>query len=281
VHSAVRKAIERTLRAANLVPAFVPDALRAPVEPYAGPRVPLFGSGFALRPSDGESSSRADSDFSAFAALATGIAEPKSSGTATDEPTLAGEFPYIQLLNGFVVTEDADGIVIVDQHALHERAMFAAFLDRLDRGALESQRLLVPIVLEKSAREVEILSEITPLLARLGIEARPFGPRSVAVDAVPTLLHSRNADAGAFVGDLLEKAVEHGSLVSLEAALHEIVDMMACKAAVKAGDSLTPTEIKSLLAMRERIERSTACPHGRPTSIRIARSELERRFGRS
>lgn len=278
VHSAVRKAIERTLRAANLVPAFVPDALRAPAEPYAGPRAPLFGSGFAAHRSDEDA--RGGVDFSAFAALATGLAEPKPDG-ATDEPVLAGEFPYIQLLNGFVVTEDADGIVIVDQHALHERAMFAAFLERMDRGPLESQRLLVPIVIERSAREVEILGEIAPLLARLGVEARPFGPRSVAVEAVPTLLHSRNADAGAFVGDLLEKAVEHGSLVSLEAALHEIVDMMACKAAVKAGDSLSPTEIRSLLAMRESIERSTACPHGRPTSIRIARGELERRFGRS
>ncbi|MFN5495322.1 MAG: DNA mismatch repair endonuclease MutL [bacterium] len=278
VHSAVRKAIERTLRAANLVPSFVPDALRAPAEPYAGPRAPLFGSGFAAQRSDEDA--RGGVDFSAFAALATGLAEPKPDG-ATDEPVLAGEFPYIQLLNGFVVTEDADGIVIVDQHALHERAMFAAFLERMDRGPLESQRLLVPIVLERSAREVEILGEIAPLLARLGVEARPFGPRSVAVEAVPTLLHSRNADAGAFMGDLLEKAVEHGSLVSLEAALHEIVDMMACKAAVKAGDSLSPTEIRSLLAMRESIERSTACPHGRPTSIRIARGELERRFGRS
>ncbi|MFN9076253.1 MAG: DNA mismatch repair endonuclease MutL [bacterium] len=278
VHSAVRKAIERTLRAANLVPSFVPDALRAPAEPYAGPRAPLFGSGFAAQRSDEDA--RGGVDFSAFAALATGLAEPKPDG-ATDEPVLAGEFPYIQLLNGFVVTEDADGIVIVDQHALHERAMFAAFLERMDRGPLESQRLLVPIVLERSAREVEILGEIAPLLARLGVEARPFGPRSVAVEAVPPQLHSRTADAGAFMGDLLEKAVEHGSLVSLEAALHEIVDMMACKAAVKAGDSLSPTEIRSLLAMRESIERSTACPHGRPTSIRIARGELERRFGRS
>jgi DNA mismatch repair protein MutL len=279
IHSAVRKAIERTLRAANLVPSFVPDAMRAPAEPYAGPRAPLFGSGFATQRGDG--AIRPDSDFSAFAALATGVAEPKPDGAAAGGPVLAGEFPYIQLLNGFVVTEDADGIVIVDQHALHERALFAAFLDRLDRGALESQRLLVPIVLERSAREVEILCEIAPLLARLGVEARSFGPRSVAVDAVPTLLHSRNADAGAFVGDLLEKAIEHGSLVSLEAALHEIVDMMACKAAVKAGDSLSSTEIRSLLAMRESIERSTACPHGRPTSIRVARGELERRFGRS
>jgi len=279
VHSAVRKSIERTLRAANLVPSFVPDALRAPAEPYAGPRAPLFGSGFAPRISDG--APHPDSDFSAFAALASGIAEPKAHAAAPDEPVLAGEFPYIQLLSGFIVTEDADGVVIVDQHALHERAMFALFIARLDRGALESQRLLVPIILEKSAREVEILGEIAPLLSRLGVDARPFGPRSVAVDAVPTLLHSRNADAAAFVGDLLEKAVEHGSLVSLEAALHEVVDMMACKAAVKAGDSLTPAEIRGLLAMRESIERSTACPHGRPTSIRIARGELERRFGRS
>ncbi|MEY3143397.1 MAG: mismatch repair protein MutL [Planctomycetota bacterium] len=280
VHSAVRKAIERTLRAANLVPSFVPDALRAPAEPYTGPRAPLFGSGFVAE--RGGRVAQPEVDFSAFASLAAGLAEPKpGEPAAAAEPVLAGEFPYIQLLNGFVVTEDADGVVIVDQHALHERAMFAAFLDRLDRGALESQRLLVPIVLERSAREVEILGEIAPLLARLGVDARPFGPRSVAVEAVPTLLHSRNADAGAFVGDLLEKAVEHGSLVSLEAALHEIVDMMACKAAVKAGDTLSAAEIRSLLAMRESIERSTACPHGRPTSIRIARSELERRFGRS
>jgi DNA mismatch repair protein MutL len=279
----VRKAIERTLRAANLVPSFVPDAMRAPAEPYAGPRAPLFGSGFATQGSEGAIRARSDfdSDFSAFAALATGVAEPKPDGAAADEPVLAGEFPYIQLLNGFVVTEDADGVVIVDQHALHERAMFAAFMARLEKGALESQRLLVPIVIEKSAREVDLLAELAPLLARLGVEARAFGPRSVAVEAVPTLLHSRNADAGAFVGDLLEKAVEHGSLVSLEAALHEVVDMMACKAAVKAGDSLTAPEIRSLLAMRESIERSTACPHGRPTSIRIARGELERRFGRS
>jgi len=171
--------------------------------------------------------------------------------------------------------------VIVDQHALHERAMFAMFMERLDRGPLESQRMLVPLVLERSAREVEILGEIEPLLARLGIAARPFGPRSVAVESVPTLLHSRNADAGAFVGDLLAKAVEHGSLVSLEAALHEVVDMMSCKAAVKAGDSLAPGEIRDLLRMRESVERSTACPHGRPTSIRIPRAELERRFGRT
>ncbi len=280
IHSAVRKSIERALRAANLVPHFVPDAFKAmPAEPVA-PRAPLFGSGLAQAPRD---FAAAASDFSAFAALAASTVEAKPAAHAPvdDTTALRAEFPYIQLLSGFVVTEDADGVVIVDQHALHERAMFAMFIERLGAGPLESQRLLVPIVLERRAREVEILAEIEPLLTRLGISARPFGPRSVAVEAVPTLLHSRNADAGAFVGDLLAKAVEHGSLLSLEAALHEVVDMMSCKAAVKAGDSLTAAEIRDLLRMRETIERSTSCPHGRPTSIRIARHELERRFGRS
>ena len=282
IHGAVRKSIERALRAANLVPHFVPDAFRAMPQAAAPPRAPLFGSGLPASagtspPGTTPAWAAPTSDFTAFAALAAAsIAEPKP-----DDAALAAEFPFIQLLNGFLVTEDADGVVIVDQHALHERAMFAMFMERLDRGPLESQRLLVPIVLERSAREVEILGEIEPLLARLGISARPFGPRSVAVDAVPTLLHSRNADAGAFVGDLLAKAVELGSLVSLEAALHEVVDMMSCKAAVKAGDSLSHAEIRDLLRMRETVERATACPHGRPTSIRIARAELERRFGRA
>ena len=298
IHSAVRKSIERVLRAANLVPHFTPDAFRGVPADSAAPRAPLFGSGMAsagFGPAQGSSWSGSSShgstraglphDFSALAALASSaIGAPSvepSGGPLGEDQALCAEFPYIQLLNGFLVTEDADGIVIVDQHALHERAMFALFMERLERGNLESQRLLVPIILERSAREVEILADIEPLLARLGIAARPFGPRSIAVESVPTLLHSRNADAGAFVGDLLERAVEHGSLLSLESALHEIVDMMSCKAAVKAGDALSAAEIRDLLRMRETVERSTSCPHGRPTSIRIARSELERRFGRS
>ena len=281
IHSAVRRAIERALRAANLVPHFLPDAFRAQGAGAQSERsgsalhAPLYGSGLAGR-----------ADFSAFAALATEAARTRTTegtaATATAAPNpLGAEFAYIQLLDGFLVTEDADGIVIVDQHALHERAMFALFLERLSGGALESQRLLVPIILECGASEAEIVASIEPLLTRLGVVARAFGPRSVAVDAVPTLLHSRNADAGSFVLALLEKAVEHGSLLSLEASLHEIVDMMSCKAAVKAGDSLGDAEIRDLLRMRDRIERASACPHGRPTSIRIARGELERRFGRS
>jgi DNA mismatch repair protein MutL len=305
IHSAVRKTIERALRAANLVPAFVPNALRTTNDAASSPIAlssregALFGSG--LRPTTSESAHAAPTrDFSAFAAL---TAELDRAGARAEveqgEATAAGdsasratnphpnpaihhdEFAFIQLLGGYVVTEDADGIVIVDQHALHERAMFATFLTRVAEGTLESQRLLVPVPIDCSVREVELLEEISPLLTRLGITARPFGARAVVVDAVPTLLHSRGVDAAQFLRDLLAKALEHGSLLSLEAALHEVLDMMACKAAVKAGDTLSHAEIRALLKMRVEIERAASCPHGRPTSIRIPRGELERRFGRS
>jgi DNA mismatch repair protein MutL len=312
IHGAVRRSIERALRAANLVPNFIPDAMRTGPAPDARAAHALFGSGLATGGAAGNAvgspavgghvasghvasvhapsmiEPRPATDFAAFAALATigGGRASEVDAVAQAAPDHrpvphADEFAFIQLLGGFVVTEDADGIVIVDQHALHERAMFATLLARVGVGPLESQRLLVPVPVECSAREVELLEEIAPLLARLGIAARAFGPRAVAVEAVPTLLHSRGVDAAGFLRDLLAKALEHGSLLSLESALHEVLDMMACKAAVKAGDSLSHAEIRALLRMRTEVERAAACPHGRPTSIRIARGELERRFGRS
>ena len=289
IHSAVRRTIEQRLRAANLVPTFVPDAMRTRVDVAPSARAPLFGSGLA-HTRDEQAHGRVD--FSAFAAMSSSaIADTLSRPThevdahATTERVTDhadhDEFAYIQLLDGFLVTEDADGIVIVDQHALHERAMFAMFMQRLEAGPLESQRLLVPVILERSAREMTILEELAPVLARLGMEIRAFGARSIAVESVATLLLTRRVDVGEFVAELLDKAAEHGSLLSFEAALHEVVDMMACKAAVKAGDALGAREIRDLLRMRTSIERASACPHGRPTSIRIARSELDRRFGRS
>lgn len=313
IHGAVRKTIERTLRAANLVPAFIPNAIRSTTDgpsPSSLGHRPLFGSGFQPASSDVVRASRAQ-DFTALASLAAELDHARRRAESIEDtgkrvdhgdqvamptrdtleashralhtsPSMhRDEFTFVQLLGGYVVTEDADGIVIVDQHALHERAMFATLLARVSEGPLESQRLLVPVPLECSVREVELLEEIAPLLERLGVSARPFGARALAIDAVPTLLHSRGVDAGEFLRDVLAKAVEHGSLLSLEAALHEILDMMACKAAVKAGDSLTRDEIRALLKMRVEVERAASCPHGRPTSIRIPRGELERRFGRS
>jgi DNA mismatch repair protein MutL len=188
--------------------------------------------------------------------------------------------PVLQVHRRYVVVEDAQGLTIIDQHALHERVMFERLHDRLGSGALESQRLLTPMALTADRAALAALEEHAELLARLGFEVAPAGPESVLVHGVPTLLHSRSVDALDFLSELLERAGAGELPPERQAALVEVLSMMACKAAVKSGDALTASELAALLAQRESIESSSACPHGRPTSLRITLEELDRWFGR-
>lgn len=185
----------------------------------------------------------------------------------------------IQLHNSYLVAQSDDGLVIIDQHALHERIMYEELLARLSRGPLESQRLLIPEVVDVSTTQLALLEQIQPLLAKLGIEVSPFGPSSVAVHAFPSFLEK--LAPGTFVRELLERGEQELLDLHEEEVLHEVLDMMACKAAVKAGDPLTAQEIGALLARRELIERSSNCPHGRPTTLRLSLRDLEKQFKRT
>jgi DNA mismatch repair protein MutL len=187
--------------------------------------------------------------------------------------------PAIQLHNSYLVAQSDDGLVIIDQHALHERIMYEELLARVTRGPLESQRMLIPHVVSASSRQMALLDQIRPLLERLGIEVTPFGPDSVGVQAFPSFLEK--LDAGTFVRELLERGEQELLDMHGEELLHEILDMMACKAAVKAGDPLTPAEIEALLASRALVERSSNCPHGRPTTLRLSLRDLEKQFKRT
>lgn len=215
-------------------------------------------------------------------------APPASSSPLREDSPLLDNRPQdrlIQVHNSFVVTQDNQGLLIVDQHALHERVMFEALLARIaaDDGqgnALESQRLLMPVTLDLSPSQIARLPELEPILIRIGVSVEPIGPRSVAVHAFPTFLFDRNVEPGEFLTPLFERAESEGFAPGSEETLHEVLDMMACKAAIKAGDRLTETEIRDLLRFRETVERSSNCPHGRPTSIRVTIRELEKRFGR-
>ncbi|HEY1629008.1 MAG TPA: DNA mismatch repair endonuclease MutL [Tepidisphaeraceae bacterium] len=199
------------------------------------------------------------------------------------EGTIASPAPVkssaIQLHNSYLVAESDDGLIIIDQHALHERIMFEELKSRITRGPLESQQLLIPQTFNASPQQIALLEQIQSLLARLGIEAQPFGPDSVAVQAFPSFLEK--LDPADFVRELLERGESESLDLHEEELLHEILDMMACKAAVKAGDPLTPAEIAALLARRELVERSSNCPHGRPTTLRLSLNDLEKQFKRT
>ncbi|MEX0741752.1 MAG: hypothetical protein WD079_03075 [Phycisphaeraceae bacterium] len=184
--------------------------------------------------------------------------------------------------DSYIVTQDEKGLLIIDQHALHERMMFESLQRRMrSRGSLESQRLITPATVPATPARLDALERLKPLLEKLGIEAEQLGPATIAVQAFPTLLFDRKVDPVEFIDDLLDRAEHVGLEPDDEEALHEVLDMMSCKAAVKAGDALKLEEIRELLASRERFDRVASCPHGRPTTIRLTVSELEKHFKRS
>jgi DNA mismatch repair protein MutL len=185
----------------------------------------------------------------------------------------------IQLHNSYLVAQDADGMLIIDQHALHERIMYEELLARVSRGPLESQQLLIPEVIDVSSSQLALLEQVRPVLARMGIDVSAIGPAAVAVQSFPTFLG--RLDPAAFVRELLERGEQELLDLHHEELLHGVLDMMACKAAVKAGDPLTPQEIDALLARRELVGRSSNCPHGRPTTLRLSLRDLEKQFKRT
>lgn len=201
-------------------------------------------------------------------------------GRVQDDLHLAASAEHVlQVHNAYLVAETADGIVIIDQHALHERILYEQLRSDVSAGALESQRLLLPITINVSGDQMAVLESHADLLHQLGFEATAFGRSAVAIHACPSMLKDHQAEA--FVRDMFEKLAAGTVDASPEAVLEDMLQMMACKAAIKAGDPLAPKEIESLLALREQADRTSNCPHGRPTTLRLTLSDLERQFKRT
>jgi DNA mismatch repair protein MutL len=189
------------------------------------------------------------------------------------------ERKFIQMHDCFIVTETDEGFCIIDQHALHERIMYENLCSRLDVGALESQKLLIPESFEVSAAQSQVLNDNSDLIEKLGIEIVPFGPKTFAVQAFPVIL--ARASPLDFVRDLADLLVDMGKNTDKQKLLDEVLNMAACKAAIKAGQKLSDNEIEQLLADGEKLQRSGRCPHGRPTMIKFSKTELEKQFKRT
>ena len=300
VHKAVYQAVREALRRADLTPtAHVPAPdQHTPVPSQQPTGAPSFTSAFT-------SGAPAPASRFPYAEMKHAVDQQRPyEAPAPAEPWEPSEFErgtiptpkrtdsVLQVHNSFLVTQDAGGMVIIDQHALHERVMFEKLRDRLDNGNLETQRLLTPAVVETTTTRAALVDDLEALFTRLGIELSALGPASVGVTGFPSFLFEKGVEPEPFVSELLERAEEEEEGYAelpeegdasgrRETALHEVLDMMSCKAAIKAGDKLSETELSELLRLRERVERSSNCPHGRPTAIRLSIAELEKQFGRS
>ncbi|MGP1310250.1 MAG: DNA mismatch repair endonuclease MutL [Phycisphaerales bacterium] len=282
VHQTVYRACRDALRARDLTPVWEwkKRESEGPAQPFLPARADEEPS---PTPPTGGRGSDGEADTTSLPRSGRGEGQGPSPARVEAKPSVLPRPAdrVLQVHNSYLVTQDEEGLLIIDQHALHERVMFEKLLARLgEKGSLESQRLLTPTVVEVGAHQMGKLEELQETLTRLGVEAHPIGRASVAVHAFPSFLFDRGVEPGEFLLELFDKADARGLAAGKEEALHEVLDMMACKAAIKAGDRMSEGELTELLALRERVERSSNCPHGRPTTIRLPIRELEKRFGR-
>lgn len=229
---------------------------------------------------------------------ADSLPEPEPNPTAVDSPLssappeISGEKAsrllsesvvrsprVIQMHNAYLVVETEEGMLVIDQHALHERILYEAWKERVRRGDLEVQQLLVPEPVDLTPELAGCALEHQGTLEQLGLRIEEFGGSTVLLRSYPAMVRRTSPEA------LLRSAVEHlathGVPPSPELLLDDLLKVLACKAAVKAGDSLAPEEVEALAAQRHLADDTHHCPHGRPTALLLSKQELDRQFKRT
>ena len=203
-----------------------------------------------------------------------GKSQAMAAKTSSEE-----EFKILGVLGKlYVLMEGKEGLVMMDQHAAHERVLFEKMRYSMEREGVPSQRLLMPLMLHVSPRDYELLSRNLDSLVKLGIEAEPFGANTLKVDALPAFLHSD--DPAALLSQIVDELASLSSKSSSLRLGEDMIATTACRHAVKANDHLRGVELASLVRDLMACEMPYCCPHGRPTLIQISYPELERKFGR-
>jgi DNA mismatch repair protein MutL len=286
VYRAVAGAVRRALSEHDLVPRTSsrdalddPSRLRLTFE-SGGASGDARTSGWQelLRPS-GAGASQIDLSPYSFPASV----EPSTPGTAKrlpDEraPVRVETERLWQVHNKYIIVPTSDGILLVDQHAAHERVLYERILARMSAREPESQQLLFPVTSEFTASDAALVRELHPLLESMGFNLKLFGSTTVVIDGVPSDV--RAGDEGSILQGVLDMFKDDEQRVRLEPR-ERLAKTFSCKAAVKSGDPLNSQEVRSLLDQLFATEIPYVCPHGRPVIIKLTLEELDRRFGRT
>jgi len=207
---------------------------------------------------------------------------PTAAPPGAESPPAAEQFPLgaarAQLHDTYIVAQTAHGIVIVDQHAAHERLVYERMKTALAASGVKRQALLLPEVVELDEASAERLGARADELVELGLVLEPFGAGAVVVREVPALLG--DCDVKGLVRDLAEELAEFGAALSLKERLEAVCGTLACHGSVRAGRRLNPAEMNALLRQMEATPHSGQCNHGRPTYVELKLSDIERLFGR-
>lgn len=269
---------------------FSPDAYSSG-NPFPGSR-PFPGSGpfpggptpeceFPGRGFSGSSPASSLNSPQATASLENRSPEGSSASLPIDSPhEWVGSTPAFgfQIHNRYLITQDEAGMVIIDQHALHERILFEQIKTKVLSRSLDRQRMLMPATVQLTSSEAAMAIESKAMLAEIGFEIESFGGDTVLLSAYPSILSKRAPEE--MLRTVLEALMSGGKKVNAQDVLDELMNMMACKAAIKAGDRLSDPEISALLEQRHLYHDTHHCPHGRPTALFFSKEQLDKMFKR-
>lgn len=211
-------------------------------------------------------------------AASTTHGEPDADSEAVARQTNAPRIHAIQVDNCYVVIAGEQGLTVIDQHALHERILYEQLRPRVLNGTVQSQKLLMPLVLELNSSEVSLVADHTELFGELGFSVESFGGNTIAVSSYPVLLGK--ADLATLFREMVDSLDNSGKKLDRRELIDHLLHSMSCKAAIKSGQRLTDEEMSNLLELRHLVTDAHHCPHGRPTALVLSRSELDRQFGR-
>jgi DNA mismatch repair protein MutL len=195
------------------------------------------------------------------------------------ESELSSEFSFLgQIQQTYLIFSSPEGLILVDQHAAHERILLEKILDQFSRGWVPKQPFLLPEVMDLPAGEAKVLEENLSDLLRLGFELDPSGGKSFWVKSTPEILAGR--EPMETLKEMIKEIASWGKGADLKRSFDPLLKMMACRGAIQAHRSMGREEAQTLLAELKECRYPSHCPHGRPTLIRITLPELEKMFGR-
>ena len=207
---------------------------------------------------------------------------PAARFEAQSPASHTGEFPLgaarAQVHETYIIAQTADGIVIVDQHAAHERLVYEAMKRQMEEGGVRRQALLIPDIVEMSEDEAGRILDRADDLAALGLEVEAFGPGALCVRATPALFGEM--DTAGLLRDLADDFAEYDAGLALKERFEEVMGNMACRSSVRAGRRLNGDEMNALLRQMEATPHSGQCNHGRPTYVELKLADIEKLFGR-
>jgi DNA mismatch repair protein MutL len=286
VRSAVIRAVldalgEAGYRASTTVSEDVLAAFRAPEMAEAAGSFPTLVRGAPPSVAFVATSPATASQGRVLSEAIAGLAEPSARYEAMppEEETYPLGTARAQMFENYIVAQNGDSLVLVDQHAAHERLVYERFKAQLASGPVASQMQLIPVIVEMPEEDCSRLEDAAPTLERLGLYLERFGPRAIAVRETPALLGQ--ADVDGLVKDLADGLAEWDTTETLGDRLDAIIARMACHGSVRSGRVLRVDEMNALLREMERTPHSGQCIHGRPTYVELKKADLERMFGRS